>query len=322
MPRHLALALTAAVPVVALVTACGGSADPGSTAPTTSTSVQGAAPPTSAERPAGSSGTQPAAAATSGGTGASTAPTAAVHVRAPQGALPGEHVHGLTRAGDGTILLATHDGAYRGTPGGWEKVSPSVDLMGFVAVGPTLYASGHPGQGSDLPNPVGLLQSTDQGKTWTSMSRAGESDFHALGAGKGLIAGFDGRLRISTDAKSWTDVQIPAAPFGLAVSPDGTRIIATTRQGALTSTDRGATWAEASGTQPALAGFASDGMVYGLASDGALTASHDGGTTWAATGVTVSQPVAFAVTASGEILVATAQGVVSSTDGGKTTHPA
>ena len=62
------------------------------------------------------------------------------------------------------------------------KVGPTNDLMGFSA-GPgsgVFYASGHPGKDSTMPNPMGLIRSSDGGKTWVQLSRQGQSDFHAL----------------------------------------------------------------------------------------------------------------------------------------------
>jgi photosystem II stability/assembly factor-like uncharacterized protein len=92
-------------------------------------------------------------------------------------------------------------------------------------------ASGHPGAGAALGNPVGLIRSTDGGDMWTTLSRAGKSDFHGLTAGSGLVAGYDGALRISTDGRSWQTHDIPSAPHVLAVSPDGGRLLATTSAG-------------------------------------------------------------------------------------------
>ena len=87
----------------------------------------------------------------------------------PAGAqpLPSAHVHGVgINPGDGLVYLATHDGLFRYGPAGPERVGAVNDLMGFTIAGPDhFYASGHPGPGSDLPNPVGLVESTDAGRT-------------------------------------------------------------------------------------------------------------------------------------------------------------
>jgi hypothetical protein len=82
--------------------------------------------------------------------------------------LPGEHVHGVARdPGDGTVYLATHEGLFRYDKGAPVRVGPVVDLMGFSVTGPGhIYASGHTGDGVDLPAPVGLMETRDAGKTW------------------------------------------------------------------------------------------------------------------------------------------------------------
>ena len=98
--------------------------------------------------------------------------------------LPSPHVHGVAvNPADDRVYLATHDGLFRYDPTGPQRIGPVIDLMGFTVAGPDhFYASGHPGQGTDLPDPVGLLESTDAGHTWTALSRQGQSDFHALTA--------------------------------------------------------------------------------------------------------------------------------------------
>jgi hypothetical protein len=67
--------------------------------------------------------------------------------------------------------LATHDGLFVAAADGWAALGPVIDLMGFSVAGPDhFYASGHPGQVSDLPNPVGLIESKDGGQTWAPLS--------------------------------------------------------------------------------------------------------------------------------------------------------
>lgn len=57
---------------------------------------------------------------------------------------------------------------------------PSHDYMGFSATRDALYSSGHPAPGSELPDPLGLIKSSDGGKTWQQLGLTGESDFHTL----------------------------------------------------------------------------------------------------------------------------------------------
>ena len=152
------------------------------------------------------------------------------------------HVHAITRdTATGVILLATHQGLFLLENKELTQVGPTVDLMGFTSTGGGRYlASGHPGPGVDLPEPLGLVESTNGGQTWSVLSRAGESDFHALTASDSTVTGYDGMLRTSSDRRTWQERPIAAPPRALAASPDGT-LLATTSAGLLRSTDDGAT---------------------------------------------------------------------------------
>ena len=64
-------------------------------------------------------------------------------------------------------------GLFRHVNGELVQNGQVIDLMGFaVAPDGTYYASGHPGAGVDLPQPVGLITSTDAGRTWRVASAA------------------------------------------------------------------------------------------------------------------------------------------------------
>lgn len=114
------------------------------------------------------------------------------------------HVHGVVVDGD-HLLLGTHDGVHRVDPvtGESERVGSSQDdFMGFAgSADSTLVASGHPGPGSSLPNPLGLLTSDDAGKSWQPVSLQGQVDFHSLSIQGDEIVGWDtrGPLQWSTD---------------------------------------------------------------------------------------------------------------------------
>jgi photosystem II stability/assembly factor-like uncharacterized protein len=192
--------------------------------------------------------------------------------------------------------------------------------MGFTIAGANhYYASGHPGVVLDLPQPMGLIESTDGGKSWKVLSRGGESDFHALAKAGDTVVGFDGQLRRTTDGRSWSRASIPAAPRALASDPKGTRILATTERGLMMSTDHGATWSEVKGAPlMLLTAWADDQTAVGIAPDGSVAISRDAAKTWRTTGKTGPAPQAMSAstTAAGlEILVVTDERVVRSTDG-------
>jgi hypothetical protein len=235
--------------------------------------------------------------------------------------LPSTHVHGVGRdPGDGALLLATHDGLYRYEEGGPRRVSPQIGLMGFTIAGRDhYYASGHPNAVMDLPQPLGLVESRDGGRTWTVLSRGGESDFHALAKAGDTVVAFDGRLRTIGDGREWSAGSIPAEPRVLASSPAGTQVLATTEKGLLASTDRGATWAAVPGAPLLLlVAWADERTAVGVAPDGTVAISHDSAKTWRTNGRTGPAPQALSASVSAgrlEILVATEHGVLSSSDG-------
>ena len=244
--------------------------------------------------------------------------------------LPDAHVHGLSVSSTtGQVLLATHDGLFDVTKPPAAKIGPTNDLMGFT--GGTdhgvLYASGHPGEGSDLANPLGLIRSTDAGKTWEQLSRQGESDFHALTATKSGIVGFDGALRTSPDGKTWNTVATDFVPAALAGNPTSDTVLATTPQGIRRSTDGGKTWTTVdSGPIVQFAAFASPSDAVGIEPDGTVHTSEDAGETWTRKGKSHDTVQAVAAVkgpeASPTIWAATASGLVVSTDGGVTFRPA
>jgi len=257
---------------------------------------------------------------TSGTPAAGTAPSTAAS------GLPSSHVHGLSvnRETD-QVLLATHEGLFDVTKSPATKIGDTNDLMGFTAATDqgVFYASGHPGPGSNLPNPMGLIKSADGGKTWEQLSRQGESDFHALATTKSGIVAYDGALRTSPDGKTWADVPAEFVPAVLAGNQETDTVLATTRDGLQRSTDGGKTWVlvpTASVIQ--FAAFATGTEVFGVEPDGAVQYSADAGSTWIQTGSIEGQVQAITAVKKGEgkpwIWAATTEGLAVSTDGGTT----
>ncbi|WP_400160521.1 F510_1955 family glycosylhydrolase [Arthrobacter sp. BPSS-3] len=253
-------------------------------------------------------------------------PSTPISVSPLNNALPDAHVHGLSAdPASGQLLLATHEGLFDVTSSAAVKIGPTNDLMGYATAGErgVLFASGHPGPGTAAPDPLGLIKSTDGGKTWQPLSRQGESDFHALTVtGSGLVA-FDGTLRTSTDGTSWKAVGVDFHPAALAGHPGSGIVLATAQDGLRRSTDAGATWTKVPGS-PVIqfATFASVQTAVGAAPDGAVYRSDDGGATWKAAGKPTGPVQAVAANQSSDgklrIWVATAQGLEVSADGGQT----
>jgi photosystem II stability/assembly factor-like uncharacterized protein len=193
------------------------------------------------------------------------------------------------------------------------------DLMGFTVVGPRHFlASGHPGPGEDAPPALGLIETTDGGRSWQTLSLAGVADFHALEARHGRVYGWnDGDLMVSEDGRTWeTRAQLLLADF--AVSPDDPdTILATTAQGLGASDDGGRTFGAVPGA-PALLLVSWDdtGEVVGVDQQGVVHASDDGGESWQRRGSAGGQPTAL-MAADGRVAVALDGSIVLSRDGGR-----
>lgn len=232
------------------------------------------------------------------------------------------HVHGLgIDPQDGALLAGTHYGAFRvGQDGSVEQVGPTQDFMGFTVAGADHYlASGHPGSDqADAPPNLGLIESTDGGASWDSLSLRGEADFHTLEARHDRVYGhYAGRLMVSQDKKTW-DERASISIADLAVSPDDPdTVVATTEQGLAVSADGGETFTVVPNAPVmVLITWTDQGTIVGVDPQGAVHVSGDRGRSWEQRGTTGGQPAALTATADA-VYVATADGrIVESTDGG------
>jgi photosystem II stability/assembly factor-like uncharacterized protein len=235
------------------------------------------------------------------------------------------HVHGLgVDPQDDTLYAGTHYGLIRlpeqGEP---TRVADRMqDFMGFTVVGPGHYlASGHPGEGQDDPGSLGLIETTDGGQTWESLSLAGEADFHALEARHGRVYGLNaltGEFMVSEDKQTWdTRAALPMADF--AVSPDDPDVLlATTEQGLARSEDGGNTYtAVPAAPLLQLVSWTEDGTIIGAAPDGTVHASTDGGQTWQQRGTLSAAPHALTATSGSDVFAAVDGAILASSDGGR-----
>ncbi|MCA1065098.1 sialidase [Rossellomorea sp. AcN35-11] len=96
-----------------------------------------------------------------------------------------DHIHGIGYPNNKEeLVIATHEGLMKYKDSTWyEANSQKHDYMGFQAYKDGFYSSGHPEEGSKLENPLGIVKSTDGGKTLDKLAFYGETDFHYLGAG-------------------------------------------------------------------------------------------------------------------------------------------
>lgn len=233
-----------------------------------------------------------------------------------------QHVHAIVANPDGEgLILGTHQGILHVTDHGvTESVGPVMDFMGLSDTGQgRLVASGHPGPDTDMPNPVGLIESTDGGRTWQTLSRAGESDFHALAATEDTVIGFDGALRATDDGRQWRDLDPDVDVIALAASDDAETVLATTQQGLSRSVDGGRSFTGVDAAPPLvlLDWVREADTVYGIDTGGTVHRSDDTGQGWTALGTVDGQPEAMY--ADEEQVVVAAEGtLVLSSDGGQT----
>lgn len=237
------------------------------------------------------------------------------------------HVHGLgVNPADGTLLAASHHGLFRvtGTSEPQQIAGRTQDFMGFTIVGPDHFlASGHPGPDDNTQPPhLGLIETTDGGQTWNSVSLSGEVDFHAMEAKHGKVYGYDsqsGQLLSSSDRSNW-DRGTGLGIADIAVAPDQPdEIIATTRQGPARSTDGGRTFTMlANAPLMSLVDWPDTGRLVGVAPDGTIYASSDRGANWARRGQVTGGPTAIVAVGDTDIYVATDETIQRSGDDGAT----
>lgn len=238
-------------------------------------------------------------------------------------------VHGIgVNPADKALYIATHSGLFRSAPGEGSATrvdAPEQDLMGFSIAGPDRFvASGHPGPDMDAPGNLGLIESTDRGRTWKTLSLSGEADLHLLRASGDTAYAYDGTFRVSTDGgRIWGVREAPSELIDIAIDPaDGNYLLASTGSGVRVSSDRGRMWRDTALKTPVLLAWAEDAGPFAIDGNGRIHSSRDGGAKWKASGAYQGQPAAFAADASGTIYVAQGDGAVdASVDGGRTWQP-
>ena len=216
------------------------------------------------------------------------------------------HVHGLgVNPADGALFVATHTGLFRAAPGrrrARRVADRFQDTMGFTVTGPdTFLGSGHPDGRDGLPPFLGLIRSTDAGRTWEPVSLLGERDFHVLEAAGPRIYGygsdFDSRqagLLVSADGgRTWQERSPPEPLLSLAIDPRAAQhVVASGESGTYSSADGGGGWRPLT-DEPGLLAWTGAGALFRVGFDGMVSRSGDGGRTWDLLGKAGGRPAAF-----------------------------
>jgi hypothetical protein len=190
----------------------------------------------------------------------------------------------------------------------------------------TLLGSGHPDHQNTLPQFLGFLKSSDEGKTWEALARVGDADLHKIIPAHGKIYAFDavlGAMLISPD--NGKTFQEKFTPRGLVIDfvvdpGDENYLIAATEDQVYRTEDAGDRW------RPLDNGFGTR-LVWPEASrivradkDGAIKESTDRGATWHPIGKVDGEPYKFETTDDPkDLYLALSDGTIQETkDGGKT----
>ncbi|WP_435742281.1 F510_1955 family glycosylhydrolase [Nocardioides sp. SYSU DS0663] len=239
------------------------------------------------------------------------------------------HVHDLgVDPADGALYAGSHHGLFQVGEGRLEgPLGGRVqDFMGFTVAGPGRFlASGHPGEGMGGPGSVGLIESTDGGKTWSTRSLAGEADFHALEYRHDTVYGLDsvtGALMVSRDLETWeTRSAVPMADLAVSPTESGT-LLGTTEAGPVLSTDGGRSFEPVAGAPAVLrVTWAEDGTLLAAAPDGTVYAGP-AASSLEEVGDLGGVPEALHAQDADTVHAVVGGVVLTSTDGGATFEPA
>jgi hypothetical protein len=237
------------------------------------------------------------------------------------------HVHGLgIDPSDQTLYAATHFGVFRiPESGSATRIADRYqDTMGFTVVGPRHFlGSGHPDERENKPARLGLIESTDAGQTWQTLSLEGEADFHALKFAHGSVYGFDSgtaRFMVSRDRRTWENRSVtPMLDFAVSPAAPETVLAATEEYGLARSTDGGRSFAPVKDAPPvAYLAWPATELLYGVTVTGAVMTSADAGASWQQRGSLDGQPQALVADSKQRVYAATESGIYASTDGGRT----
>ena len=214
-----------------------------------------------------------------------------------------DHVHAAVMVGD-SVLVGTHAGVVEIDPQTGVSVPRGEsrdDFMGLAGDDRGLIASGHPGEGSSLPDPIGLIRSADGGSTWQPVSLTGAVDFHALAIDGDRIAGAStsGDLLYSEDAgMTWMTMGTTDA---LSLAWFDGRLWIAENVGAVSWTPGLEPRDTGLGTVLQFARAADGAVLWALLADGTIQRSADG-VTWSQQG-SVDEAGVLAATAETAYLV-------------------
>ena len=237
----------------------------------------------------------------------------------------------------GDFLLTTNRGFFRITAktGAVERVTGTITVgranstvgtfLELLSVGPgRLLGSGHPDRSGALPPFLGLISSDDGGRSWKSVSRLGEADFHKLVLKHDRLYGFDavlGAMLISRDGghRFVERFTPPGLVIDFEVDPeDPDHLIAATETRLVRSTDGGRHWRPIEAGDGIRLAWPAPDALYRAQRDGTVERSRDGGAQWDPVGKVRGEPYKFKALGPEKLDLALSDGtIVATEDGGK-----
>ncbi|WP_079478269.1 F510_1955 family glycosylhydrolase [Halobacillus salinus] len=192
-----------------------------------------------------------------------------------------QHVHGMGYLDENSIAFAAHSGIKIYKDGEWlSSTYHQNDYMGFNVVEDGFYTSGHPGEQSDLPNPIGIQRGEVIKEDLTSLAFKGESDFHAMGVGARNEAIYvlnqrsnsemgQGLYKSTDDGENWQEIaaeNLGEKIFQIAVHPDDENLVAVAGATGIFLSEDGGEKFERISNQGQGSGlyFSDDKLYYGL----------------------------------------------------------
>jgi photosystem II stability/assembly factor-like uncharacterized protein len=212
------------------------------------------------------------------------------------------HVHGLEiDPSDGDLLLAAHTGLFRASADAETvtRLSDEVrDLIAVTALGANrLLASGHGPEAAGRPNELGLLGSSDGGRSWDVLSPPGGLDLHALRSRGRIVYGFDAAtdqlVESSDGGRTWVELRLPGPLIDFAIHPQrDAELVVATALGLFRSVNAGRSWHRIAGVRGLLA-WPSQSKLLAVARSGRVLVSYDAGNAWQQVGLVPPRARAF-----------------------------
>jgi hypothetical protein len=235
----------------------------------------------------------------------------------------------------GEFLLTTNRGFFRidakrdavtrvrGTIRAGKASSTVGTFLELLSTGPgRLIGSGHPDKSGALPPFLGLITSDDGGKSWQSVSRLGEADFHKIVLKHDRLYGFDavlGAMLISEDGghKFVERFTPPGLVIDFEVDPDDPdHLLAATEQRLVRSTDGGKRWRPIDTGDGIRLVWPAPDALYRAEKDGTVERSRDGGEHWDPVGKVPGEPYKFKALGPEQLDLALSDGTIVSTENG------